>query len=207
MEQTLLAKLLPTPEQAFALSETMAVFNVACNEIAETAFQNHTANKVKLQQIVYRTIRSKHGLSSQLTIRAISKVAEAYKRDKTVKPTFRKDGAIVYDQRILSWKGVDRVSLTTLKGREVIAVKFGVYQQEKLGRIRGQADLIVREGVFYLGVVVDVAEPPVYGAKGWLGVDLGVDNIAVVSDGQVWGGSKVSGVRSRHARLRAKLQS
>jgi len=99
-------------------------------------------------------------------------VAEAYKRDKKIKPTFRKDGAIVYDQRILSWKGIDRVSITTLKGREIIPVKYGIYQAERLDRIRGQADLIVRDGIFYLGVVVDVPEPPVYDAKEWLGVDL-----------------------------------
>jgi IS605 OrfB family transposase len=207
MKQTLLAKLLPTPEQAKALSETMAAFNSACSGIAEFAFQNRTANKVRLQKLVYRDIRSKHGLSSQLTIRAISKVAEAYKREKNVKPSFRKDGAIVYDQRILSWKGVDRVSITTLKGREVISLKFGVYQQEKLGRIRGQADLIVKDGAFYLGVIVDVPEPPVFDAKEWLGVDFGVNNIAVDSDGQVWSGKKVNGMRSRHARLRSKLQS
>lgn len=207
MKQTLLAKLLPTAEQVKALSETMEAFNNACNDIAETAYQNRTANKVKLQQIVYRNIRSKHGLSSQLTIRAISKVAETYKRDKNIKPSFRKDGAIVYDQRILSWKGIDHVSILTLKGRELIPAKFGVYQTEKLNRIRGQADLIVRDGIFYLGVVVDVPEPPVFNAKEWLGVDLGVNNIAVDSDGQTWSGNKVNGMRNRHAKLRSKLQS
>lgn len=207
MKQTLLAKLLPTPEQAQALSDTMKAFNEACNEIAETAFQNRTANKVNLQKVVYYNIRRKYGLSAQLTIRAISKVAEAYKRDKNVKPTFRKDGAIVYDQRILSWKGIDRVSILTLKGRELIPVRFGVYQQEKLGRIRGQADLIVRERVFYLGVVVDVPEALEFNAEEWLGVDLGVNNIAVDSDGQAWSGKTLNGIRARHSKLRSKLQA
>lgn len=207
MKQTLLVKLLPTSEQAKGLSETMETFNHACNEIAGIAFEQRTANKVKLQKLVYYNIRRKYGLSAQLTIRAISKVAEAYKRDKKTKPTFRKDGAIVYDQRILSWKGIDRVSITTLKGRETIPVKYGIYQAERLNRIRGQADLIVRDAIFYLGVVVDVPEPPVYDAKEWLGVDLGVRNIAVDSDGQAWSGNQVNGMRKRHAKLRAKLQS
>ena len=207
MKQTLLVKLLPTLEQCKVLSETMETFNNACNEIAEVAFEHRTANKVKLQKLVYYNIRRKYGLSAQLTVRAISKVAEAYKRDKKIKPTFRKDGAIVYDQRILSWKGIDRVSITTLRGREIIPVKYGIYQAERLDRIRGQADLIVRDGIFYLGVVVDVPEPPVYDAKEWLGVDLGVKNIATDSDGQVWSGNKVNGMRKRHAKLRAKLQS
>jgi len=207
MKQTLLVKLLPTLEQANALSETMEAFNNACNELAEVAFEHRTANKVKLQKLAYYNVRRKYGLSAQLTIRAISKVAEAYKRDKKTKPTFRKDGAIVYDQRILSWKGVDRVSILTLKGRELIPVKYGAYQAEKLNRIRGQADLILRNGVFYLAVVVDVPEPPTYNPKDWLGVDLGIKNIATDSDGQVWSGNKVNGIRKRHAKLRAKLQN
>ena len=207
MKQTLLVKLLPTSEQTKALFETMETFNNACDEIAKVAFEQRTANKVKLQKLVYYNIRRKYGLSAQLTVRAISKVAEAYKRDKKTKPTFRKDGAIVYDQRILSWKGIDRVSITTLKGRELIPVKYGIYQAERLDRIRGQADLIIRDDIFYLGVVVDVPEPPVYNAKEWLGVDLGVKNIATDSDGQAWSGNKVNGMRKRHAKLRAKLQS
>jgi len=206
MKQTLLVKLLPSPEQFKALSETMETFNNACNEIAEVAFEHRTANKVKLQKLVYYNVRRKYGLSAQLTIRAISKVAEAYKRDRKTKPTFRKDGAIVYDQRILSWKGIDRASILTLKGREVIPVKYGAYQAERLNRVRGQADLILRKGVFYLAVVVDIPEPPTYNAKEWLGVDLGIKNVATDSDGQTWSGNQVNGIRKRYARLRAKLQ-
>jgi IS605 OrfB family transposase len=207
VKQTLFVKLLPTPEQSKSLFKTLEAFNNACNEIAEVAFEHRTANKVRLQKFVYYDIRRKYGLSAQLTIRAISKVAEAYKRDKRIKPSFRKDGAIVYDQRILSWKGIDRVSITTLKGREIIPVKFGAYQAERLNRIRGQADLILRDGVFYLAVVVDVPEPPTYDAKEWLGVDLGIKNIATDSDGQVWSGGQLNGLRRRYARLKAKLQS
>jgi IS605 OrfB family transposase len=207
MKQTLLVKLLPMAEQFKALSETMETFNRACNEIADVAFEQRTANKIRLQKLVYYTIRRKYGLSAQLTIRAISKVAEAYKRDKKTKPFFRKDGAIVYDQRILSWKGVDRVSITTLKGRAIIPVKYGVYQAERFDRIRGQSDLIVRDKTFYLAAIVDIPEPPTYDAKEWLGVDLGVRNIATDSDGQTWSGNKVNGMRKRHAKLRAKLQS
>jgi len=207
MKQTLLVKLLPSSEQSKALFETMKTFNNACNEIVDIAFEQRTANKVKLQKLVYYNIRRKFGLSAQLTIRAISKVAEAYKRNKKTKPSFRRDGAIIYDQRILSWKGVDRVSITTLKGRAIIPVKYGVYQAERFDRIRGQSDLIIRDKTFYLAVIVDIPEAPTYNAKEWLGIDLGVKNIATDSDGQIWSGNRVNGMRKRHAKLRAKLQS
>ena len=102
MLQTLLVKLDPSPEQHKMLCETMKRFNEACNEIAETVFAIHSANKIEVQKTVYYPIREKFGLSAQLTILAIRKVCEAYKRDKSIKPEFRLDGALVYDQRVLS---------------------------------------------------------------------------------------------------------
>lgn len=158
MKQTLMVKLDTSEEQHKALLETMHRFNEACNSIAETAFSIRSANKVRLQKIVYRDIREKFGLSAQLTIRAIAKVAEAYKRDKTIKPEFRPDGAVVYDQRILSWKGLESVSILSLQGRLKVPVRIGEYQQGRKDRVRGQADLILRNGIFYLAVVVEAPE-------------------------------------------------
>jgi len=76
-----------------------------------------------------------------------------------------------------------------------------------LKRIRGQADLIYRDGTFYLGVVVDVPEPPTDEPGDWLGVDLGIVNIAADSDGNTYSGGKVNGLRRRYAKIRARLQA
>ena len=207
MLQTLLVKLDPSPEQHKMLCETMKRFNEACNHIAETVFTLHSANKVEIHKTVYYPVREHFGLSSQLTVRAISKVCEAYKRDKSIKPEFRLDGAIVYDQRILSWKGLEKVSLITLQGRQTIPVRFGEYQKARLDRIRGQADLILVKGIFYLCVVVEVPEESPYDPKGVLGVDLGIKNLAVDSDGEVHSGEKTADTRERLDSLKARLQS
>ena len=207
MNITLMVKLIPISEQHAALLATMERFNAACNFIAGFAFEHHTANKIRLQQMLYSDIREQFCLSSQMTVRAISKTCEAYKRDKSIQPHFRPHGAIVYDQRVLSWKGIDRVSILTLGGRETIPVIMGEYQTARLDHIRGQVDLIYRDGTFYLAVVVDVPEPPKGTPEGWLGVDLGIANIAVDSDGQTFAGGQVNGLRHRHARLRQCLQA
>ena len=207
MKLTLLVKLAPTPEQHSALLETMERFNEACNDIADVAFHNKTANKIRLQKIVYYRIRKQYGLSAQMTVRAISKTAEAYKRDKDIKPKFKLHGAMVYDPRILSWKGLDRVSILTLKGRENIPIQIGPYQEERFDRIRGQADLLLRKGVFYLAATIDAPEPEPFEAKEYLGVDLGIKNIAVDGDGDTYVGGHLNGLRSRHAKVRSKLQS
>jgi predicted transposase len=82
MKQTLLVKLAPTPDQHVALLRTLEAFNAACNAIADVAFAQRTANKIALQRLVYYAIRQQFGLSAQMAIRAIAKVAEVYKRDR-----------------------------------------------------------------------------------------------------------------------------
>src|SRR5262245_9206884 len=142
MKQVLVVKLAPSPEQHAALARTLETFNAACNEIAGTAFANRCANKIELQKLVYYDIRQRFGLSAQMCIRAISKVAEAYKRNREKRPTFRAHGAMTYDERILSFPRIDRASLLTLDGRVEVPFRFGAYQEARLDRIRGQADLL-----------------------------------------------------------------
>jgi putative transposase len=206
---TEMLKLAPAPEDAEALLATMRACNAASDYVAGVAFEHKTANKIRLQPLVYTELREEWGLSSQMAVRAISKACEAYKRDKKIRPVFRPLGAIAYDQRILSWKGRDRVSILTLAGRIIVPV---VWQGRWLGTtgtvLRGAADLIWRDGKFYLAVVIDVPEPPAGPEPdGWLGVDLGIVNIATDSDGTAYCGKAVRAVRYRNRQLRARLQS
>jgi len=116
MKQTMLLKLAPTIEQHQALLDTVHTFNTACNYIAEQAYDAKVANKFELQKMTYGTLRTTCHLPAQLAIRAISKATDSYKRDKSIKPTFRPEGAIVYDERVMSFKGLAHVSLLTLAG-------------------------------------------------------------------------------------------
>ncbi len=207
MKQTMLLKLAPSPEQHIALLDVMHAFNDACNSIAETAFEYQLANKFKLQKLVYAGIRKDYKLSSQLAIRAISKTAESYKRDKSIKPTFRREGAITFDERVMSFKGLNEVSLLTLQGRVLVPFRIGGYQQSRLDQIKGQADLLYRSGTFYLAVTLDVPTPtPDLPEGGTLGVDLGVINLATDSEGEVFTGEAIEKNRQRMSTLRTRLQ-
>ena len=208
MNLTLKVKLCTTPEQYSALVRTMEHFNLACDYIAGVAFELKLASKVKIQPTVYRAVREKFGLSSQMAVRAISKAIEAYKLDRTIRPHFKSHGAMVYDQRILSWKALDRVSILTLDGRTLVHVAIYDHFKAKLdNRIRGQADLVLIDDVFYLCAVVDVPDAEPIEVKGVLGVDLGIVNIAVDSDGETHSGTGVEKVRGKTAKLRTELQS
>ena len=208
MLQSLQIKLETDQRDKELLLETMKQYNSAANFIAEKAFELKLANKYALQKLLYHEIRERFHLSSQFTIRVISKVVEAYKKDRSKQPRFRMTGAIQYDQRNLSWaKGIDFVSLLTLNGRTKLQTRVGEYQREKaLFGLRGQADLLCRNGVFYLISVVEAPEAPRYQPKETLGVDLGVQNLATDSDGEVFSGKQVEKTRQRYSELRASLQ-
>ena len=73
MKQVVQVKLLVDPEQTAALLRTMEAFNAACNIVAGVAFAERTADKIKLQPLVYGRIRGEFGLSAQMAVRCISK--------------------------------------------------------------------------------------------------------------------------------------
>ncbi len=206
MLQSLLIRLEANEQEKALLLETMKQYNIAATFLAEQAFKLRTANKYELQKLFYRQLRERFGLTAQLAIRVISKVVEAYKHDKTTKPVFRELGAIQYDQRNLSWKGIGRVSMISAKGRIKLSTRIGEYQRARTDRLRGQADLIYKNGEFYLVAVADAPEESEYDPKGILGIDLGIENIATDSDGQVLNGEKVEQVRKRYNKLRSSLQ-
>src|SRR6266571_6440530 len=160
MKQTMLLKLVPTEDQHRALLETMHEFNAAANYVASVAWASKSANKFELQKLVYGELRTTYKLAAQLAIRCISKASEAYKRDKSIQPTFRPEGALVYDPRIMNFKGIDSVSLLTISGRVLLTFRFGAYQQSRMDAIKGQADLLYRNGTFYLAVTLEVPTPP-----------------------------------------------
>ena len=202
----MLLKLAPTPEQAQALLDTMHTFNAACDYIAEQAFASQVANKFELQKMTYGELRTTYHLPAQLAIRAISKTTDVYKRDKSIKPTFKPEGAIVYDERVMSFKGLTTVSLLTLSGRVLVPFLIGAYQESRMDAIKGQADLLYRDGTFYLAVTLDVPTPTPTPADETLGVDLGIINLATDSEGETFSGHVVEQVRTRHHALRQRLQ-
>ncbi len=206
MKQTMLVKLVPTEAQHHALLETMHAFNKAADHVASVAWASKTANKFALQKLVYSELRSTYKLPAQLAIRCISKASEAYKRDKSIQPTFRPEGAIIYDPRVMAFKGIETVSLLTLSGRVLVPLLFGAYQQARMDAIQGQADLIYRKGIFYLAVTLDIPTPPPDAVTDTLGVDLGIINLATDSQGETFSGQLVEQNRKRHHGLRQRLQ-
>lgn len=207
MQLTAKVKLMPNPEQAEMLKRTLEVANTACNYISEWAWDSRVFRQYNLHKQVYYQVRERFGLSSQMTVRCISKVADAYQLDQKTQRAFSKTGAIAYDSRLLSWKEAEQaVSIWTIEGRQAIRFACGDRQAELLQNQQGESDLALIDGAFYLLASCEVECPEQFEAEDALGVDLGIVNIAADSDGETYSGAQINNLRRRHSKLRAKLQ-
>ena len=209
MQLTVKIKLLPDASQKDALLRTFEAFNAAATHAAKVGFDGKVFSQPSIHKLCYLNLRKQYGLGAQLAVRAIGKAVECFKRDKKKCPTFKDRSAIVYDQRIMSFKGLTHVSLASVDGRLVIPMVIAGYQSSKLqAAIKvGQADLVYIKGVFYLLVSVKFDDTPKIEASGVLGVDLGVAQIAVDSEGNAYSGEAVEAKRVWIQGRRDALQS
>jgi IS605 OrfB family transposase len=203
-------QVLPDADQKATLLDTMERSNAAASFAAKVGFEAGVHSQPSIHKRCYAELRERFGLSSQMAVRAIGKAVEAFAtlrakgRDEC--PEFRPRGAVTYDERILSFKGLDRVSLWTLAGRMVLPLAYGEYQGERLGRLKGQVDLIYRDGRFFLYATVDMPEDAPIEVNDFLGVDFGIVDLARDSDGGKHSGDAVEKVRRRHHRNRTRAQ-
>jgi IS605 OrfB family transposase len=208
MKITMQLQLLPDTNQADALRVTVERFNKAATWLAGIAFQQQCANKVELQKLTYYDLRTRFDLPADTAIRCIAQVVEAYKRDKSVQPTFRSHAAVPFSMgKNIGFKGPDRVSISTLTGRVVVPFLMGKYQAERFGFAHGQADLVLRrDGKWFLLVTVDLPDGTPLPISDFIGVDLGVVNLATTSDAETYTGDEVEACRTRYQRRRQRLQ-
>jgi putative transposase len=208
MKLTATIKLQPSDDQRQRLSETLARANAACNWISQQAWQAKSFGRVPVHRLTYAAVRSDFDLAAQLAVRCIGKVVDAYRLDKKTIRQFKTLGAVPYDSRILNVRlHSSTVSIWLLGGRDTIPFVTGEHQRALLQYQRGESDLVYRRGEFYLYTTCDVPDKAEIDPEGWLGVDLGIANIATDSDGTMHQGKSVEKVRYRHRRLRTALQA
>lgn len=206
MKLTLQIKLLPTDRQATMLKHTFSVFNEACNTISQIAWERRMFKQFGLHKEVYYPIKETYHLSSQLVVRAISKVADAYKLDRKKQRHFREFGAITYDSRVLSYnttKGICSISL--IGGREKIS--HTCYRPQLMQYAKGEADLVLVKGKFYLYQTINIPDEEEESADDFIGVDMGLTDIVSLSDGTNISSDEVKNIRNRNNKVRASVQS
>jgi IS605 OrfB family transposase len=200
-------KLLPSREQAVVLKATLKRCNEACTAIAAKGFTTDTFRQFDLHKANYASARADFELGAQAAIRCIAKVADAFKVNRKVAPVFRADAAQPYDERILSFKGDDTISIWTLEGRIKLGFVAGQKQRDLLAFRKGESDLCFVRGKWMLACTCDIPETEEFKAADWIGVDLGIVSIAATSDGKIYTGADIERVRARLNKRRKGLQS
>ncbi|MHB8188687.1 MAG: RNA-guided endonuclease InsQ/TnpB family protein [Dermatophilaceae bacterium] len=241
MRRVARVKLLPTPIQELALADTLRVCNAAATYVSQVAFggrdsQGRTGNKIILQDVLYQDVKSRFGLGAQPALRVIGKTVDAYttlranllegnlglpgspRRTKAEsKPVvFRPDAAQPFDKNCLSWQhDAGTVSIWSTTGR-LRGVRF-VGQPSDLKLLAtnpiGETDLQFQDGHWFLIATLTLPTTPVVEpAAGFVGVDLGIVNIAfTATDRGVavadWSGGAITLRRKKNLHLRTKLQA
>jgi len=209
VKRTVTLSLHPTADQHAALMATMRAFNAACQSISDAAWEAREFRRVPVHHLTYYAVRERFNLPSQLAVRAIGVVTDSYKADRERRHSFGQRSAVVYDERLCK-VGAATVALRTLDGRQCINWAGGGYQKSQLtAAVRiGECDLVYRadKDRWRLAVTIDLPDMPRTPAVDAIGVDQGIVNVAVTSDGDMYGGAPVLGVRRRYFHMRRKLQ-
>ncbi len=205
MKLTLKIKLLPNDAQFKSLKNTLIEANSACDYISEVSFKKRIFNQFKIHKETYHIVKESFNLSAQMVVRCISKVADSYKIDKKVKREFKPLGGIAYDSRILTYLK-DTVSIWTVDGR-LKGIKFICHNKNYLPYIKGEADLILNKGKFYLFQTVEIPDEEIKDVEEFIGVDFGLTDIAVTSDGKKHSAEWLNKYREKKQRIRSSIQS
>src|SRR6266487_2580016 len=216
MQRTVKIQLTTTPEQAQALSETLQQFTQAFNQVCAYGWQHGEKNGVKLHHATYyETKAACSGLVSDLLIQARIKATETLKSAFDRQKKGRKTGcprsrscAVRYNVHtyILNWS-TSTVRLSTVAGRISIPFKVPPYSAKYAGGEIATADLCLRNGKYWLHVVVSLPDPDIPATSDVIGVDLGLNRPAVTSERHFLGNRHWKEVDRRRFRLKRKLQS
>ena len=217
VRRTIRLRLVPTPEQAGALLETLRQHTECFNAVCAYGWQHQERNGVRLHHATYRALRERFpALPSQLVIAARERAREALRSvlaharrgRKASQPRSRRC-SIRYDARTYTLRAPKGyVGLASVAGRLKVTLAIDPHAQGILDQAvgLGSADLVYRKGRFWLHVVVTVPDVEFQPSGDVVGVDMGLSRPAVCSNNRFFGERRWKEIERRYFRLRRSLQ-
>jgi len=188
------------------LFEMFDRFKSAVQYAIDKGFEAKTSNRFKLHHLVYRDIRQKFNLPADFTVEVIGKASENLKAVKLKKRPIIKQCPVSFNRKLFTFS-FDKVRLATFEPRQRIDVPINIpeYYWKYLDWRYQTLELVNHKGnlFFHITFSRDVNTPVSCGDK-ILGVDVGINNLAVCSDGKVFKGYKTKIIQFQY--LRKKLQ-
>jgi IS605 OrfB family transposase len=209
LSKTAVCKLKSSEEDARKLFSTLKAFKDACNYISEVAFKRKVFNPIALHHIVYQETREKFKLQANLAIRARDRVAKAYRQRRNKLLRFN-NLSMNLDERLfrLIYKPDEiYASISTLQKRVKPLLNIGDYQRKLLEETKPtHAILVYRKKAFFLHITISKTIPEPKGNNP-VGVDIGMKNLIVASNGFKVKGREILAKRRHFRELHSSLQA
>jgi IS605 OrfB family transposase len=190
---------------------SLQAYTKAFNLVCQVGYNAKQYNGIELHKLTYKDCREKFELPSQLAISARTKAIEALKgikaKNKYSKCPQSKLSSIRLDCNSYSILKSGEVSILTVSGRKKFKLDIPTYYKDYFDNWKyTSADLIVRKHKVYLHISFekDIADTKPNGNV--LGVDRGINKLAVTSDNKFYSADKLKLVCQKHKTLRSKLQ-
>jgi IS605 OrfB family transposase len=192
---------------------TILAYTNAFNYVCKTGFESKDSNGVSLHHKTYEECRK--NLPSQLSCSARKKATEALKsvqaiikKGKKATCPQSKQTSIRYDANSYSlWLNKKLITISTCEGRKKFNLIIPKYFEQYLTWKYTTADLFVKNEKVFLHVVFEkeIADIPSNGQ--FIGIDRGINKIAVLSTNKFFDGKKIKTISRRYEKIRSMLQS
>jgi IS605 OrfB family transposase len=192
------------------ISDTIGQFNDCANFFLGLGFENKTYSKARLQKLGYYDARKRWPmLQSSLVQGARDCAGEMLRREKLKRlPKKRLESSTRYNQRTFkAHLDSGSLSITTVGGRRRVPINIPEYFRQYVdGEV---VSLRIREvhGRLMVDLVVELPDIRRKEPSTVVGVDRGVNNTAVLSNGWFFNSKAIKSVRGRYAYTRRRLQA
>jgi len=194
---------------------TIESYTKAFNHVCDVGWTDQDFNWASLHNKMYQDIRKL--LPSQLSCSSINKAAESLKltihrkrKNLKVSKPQSKFCSIRYDACSFNvWFDRNELSISTISGRLKCKFKVADCFKQYLSWRRRSAELFIRKNKIFLNIVfykdVEDIQPQINPFI--LGVDRGINRIAVCSNNNFYSGGQLKRVKRKYRLIRSKLQS
>lgn len=191
---------------------TLLAYTKAYNFVCQEGYSRKNFNGVTLHKLTYEMVRE--WLPSQLAISSRMRATESLsailkkKRKYLPKCPSSKLCTIRYDKNSYSlFLDCQEISLLTISGRKRIKLHLSDYHKQYFDSWKHcSADLCISGKEVYLHVVFEKIIPDVPQSGKIVGVDRGINNLAVTSERKFYTGKRIKKKCDRFRQLRKQLQ-
>ena len=215
MQRTIRIHLEPSPAQITVLAETSRQFTAVFNAVCAYGWQQSQKDGIELHRALYYPLKADYpALVSDLHVQARVKATEVVKSALALRRAGRKVSqphSLACPPRYnlhtyrVDWES-RTVRMSLIGGRQTIRFHIPDYSAKYAGYPTDTADLIERDGRWWLHVVVTVPAPEVEPTDQVVGVDLGITRPAVTSNNRFLGKKRWKATLGRLFHLKRALQ-